>query len=833
LKAIAIGVILLLAYTSAVAYSQSSGYVITVQTDKPYYYAGDTVYISGRFTYNDWGQQNVFINIYVARANYNGYSRTDSDGNYSSSFTLGTNAAVGTYTVSVTAPTCINQTTFQVVPVVLEVPYQNQGDTDWSGPTSLAMVLRYYGIDFHSWNYTDPHTGESAPKRTPIMTIECLNDYVSSHYSWLTPVLGCYSSTDQMSQHIIDDIESNITAGYPVILRLAQSGKGHYVVITGFNDSGTYINEPSGAVFGPDYLNLTLSPPNYHAFLTWQNWDALKKFIPLWPDSATLSVQGSPPQPLGATTYFTNLYGERIDFEDPSTPDKYRYVDLDYGLTWKLHYALVGNDQVNNIITPEYSTFMAWIWVSKTGSSESSFTLSTTIVGEDGSQNPLPDSIVSVQGYQEELCQVSMTNLILEKTQYYHILFRLWDSDGYLVDSFVTPDFYYLNLGMEFSLAEQQHHLYLHVYDAQGNHVGLNYTTNETDLEIPGAYYYDDSNGTTLIVLPQITNLTIVVDARYAEEPIEPYNLTVTSETEICSSIQTCNGSIVQGTTDTHHLYVPPGDTPIIDDTPPCTKLIIGDPNYALPAGTYVTNETSFTLLADDGTGSGVAETEYRITNSTSDTGWIPCTTSFKLTSLSEGSYNLSYNSTDNAGNIEISNEATIIVVPTLAHDVGVDNIESFKTVVGAGCNDNITVTSTNCGFFAEIFNVTIYMNTTAIGTQSITLASGSSTAETFTWNTTGFAYGNYIISAYAWPVPNETNTANNNLTGGVDTVTIPGDVNGDGTVNILDAILLASAFGSTPGSSNWNPSADVNGDGVVNIFDAIIQSNHFLQHFP
>lgn len=118
MKALAIGVILLLAYTSAVAYPQSSGYVITVQTDKPYYYAGGRVYISGRFTYNDWGQQNVFINIYVARANYNGYSRTDSDGNYSSSFTLGTNAQLGTYVVSVTAltaPTCTNQTTFRVI----------------------------------------------------------------------------------------------------------------------------------------------------------------------------------------------------------------------------------------------------------------------------------------------------------------------------------------------------------------------------------------------------------------------------------------------------------------------------------------------------------------------------------------------------------------------------------------------------------------------------------------------------------------------------------------------------------------------------------------------
>ena len=54
------------------------------------------------------------------------------------------------------------------------------------------------------------------------------------------------------------------------------------------------------------------------------------------------------------------------------------------------------------------------------------------------------------------------------------------------------------------------------------------------------------------------------------------------------------------------------------------------------------------------------------------------------------------------------------------------------------------------------------------------------------------------------------------------------GDINGDGTVNILDAILLSRAYNSQPGSPNWNPNADINGDGVVNILDAIILSNNY-----
>jgi hypothetical protein len=58
----------------------------------------------------------------------------------------------------------------------------------------------------------------------------------------------------------------------------------------------------------------------------------------------------------------------------------------------------------------------------------------------------------------------------------------------------------------------------------------------------------------------------------------------------------------------------------------------------------------------------------------------------------------------------------------------------------------------------------------------------------------------------------------------------IPGDINGDGTVDVYDAILLAAAYGSTPGSSNWNPSADINGDGIVDIYDAIILAAHYGQ---
>jgi len=102
-----------------------------------------------------------------------------------------------------------------------------------------------------------------------------------------------------------------------------------------------------------------------------------------------------------------------------------------------------------------------------------------------------------------------------------------------------------------------------------------------------------------------------------------------------------------------------------------------------------------------------------------------------------------------------------------------------------------------------------------------------------FTLNTTGFAYGNYTISAYVWPVQGETNTANNNFTGGVVTVTIPGDLNGDGKVSLADLVTLALAYGSKPGDLNWNPNADIIGNGIIGLSDLVILAQHYGQHYP
>jgi parallel beta-helix repeat protein len=155
-----------------------------------------------------------------------------------------------------------------------------------------------------------------------------------------------------------------------------------------------------------------------------------------------------------------------------------------------------------------------------------------------------------------------------------------------------------------------------------------------------------------------------------------------------------------------------------------------------------------------------------------------------------------------------------------LRHDITVTAVAPSKTVVGQGYSLNINVTLANQGDFTETFNITVYANTNLIETKQVTLTSGHFTTIAFTWNTTGFAKGNYTIGAYAWPVIGETDTADNRKEDGLVTVTIPGDFNGDSTVDGSDFFILLQAWGTTPPS---DPRADANGDGAVDGSDFFI----------
>jgi hypothetical protein len=152
------------------------------------------------------------------------------------------------------------------------------------------------------------------------------------------------------------------------------------------------------------------------------------------------------------------------------------------------------------------------------------------------------------------------------------------------------------------------------------------------------------------------------------------------------------------------------------DNTPPETQLNIGEPKLVVNGITYLTSATPIELIAEDELGgSGVASTAYRIRNATYSSDWIAGAQTFYLVGLSDGTYQIDYNSTDNAGNVEPTNTATVILdntPPATSITIGAPNfVTSSSTFVTSetsfalSANDNLG--SGVAASFYEIYNST------------------------------------------------------------------------------------------------------------------------------
>jgi cell wall-associated NlpC family hydrolase len=192
------------------------------------------------------------------------------------------------------------------------------------------------------------------------------------------------------------------------------------------------------------------------------------------------------------------------------------------------------------------------------------------------------------------------------------------------------------------------------------------------------------------------------------------------------------------------------------------------------------------------------------------------------------------------------SNETTLI--PRLdPYDIGITQFITPKTVVGQNFSLSAALTIFNYGNSTETFSATIYANTTSIATfTDFTITSRNSTTLNFSWNTTDCVTGNYTLSAYAWPVPSETYTSDNNFTSGWVVVSMVGDLTGgghsvwdfvpDGAVDGSDLIVAAMCFGSYPGVPppyKWNANCDITNDGSIDGSDLIIIARHFGEISP
>jgi hypothetical protein len=180
-----------------------------------------------------------------------------------------------------------------------------------------------------------------------------------------------------------------------------------------------------------------------------------------------------------------------------------------------------------------------------------------------------------------------------------------------------------------------------------------------------------------------------------------------------------------------------------------------------------------------------------------------------------------------------------IVHVTGGAHDVAVTNVAPSKTVINQNYTGNVTVTVENQGGFTETFDVMVIANATNIQTQAITLDTGNTAAMIFVWNTSGFAKGNYTLTAAAVLV-GDADPGDNLFTDGWIIVSMVGDITSartpwvpDGKCDAPDVALVAALFGANYPDPRYKANADIVFDGKINAKDVALVASRFGQKDP
>jgi hypothetical protein len=135
-----------------------------------------------------------------------------------------------------------------------------------------------------------------------------------------------------------------------------------------------------------------------------------------------------------------------------------------------------------------------------------------------------------------------------------------------------------------------------------------------------------------------------------------------------------------------------------------------------------------------------------------------------------------------------------------------------------------------NQGNVDETVNLAVFAGATALEARNVSIPAGSHTTLTIIWDTTGWAKGNYTISASSETLLGETDTSDNTLSNGWVLVTLRGDTDADRDVDIFDIVRMAGCYGVKipPPNPRYDPNSDIDGDGDIDIFDIVMAAANY-----
>ncbi len=168
--------------------------------------------------------------------------------------------------------------------------------------------------------------------------------------------------------------------------------------------------------------------------------------------------------------------------------------------------------------------------------------------------------------------------------------------------------------------------------------------------------------------------------------------------------------------------------------------------------------------------------------------------------------------------------------VASLNPNIAITDVSLEKTIVGQGFDVDLYVRIVNEGVNPESLSAGVYVNDTLAQVKNITISGMGSATSMFTWDTTTYVKGNYIVSAHVQPVENESYIEDNTLVDGWVIVGLSGDVDMDHAVDIFDIVAIAGVYGYKKGDSEYISNYDINGDGQINILDIVITAGNYGQ---
>lgn len=171
-------------------------------------------------------------------------------------------------------------------------------------------------------------------------------------------------------------------------------------------------------------------------------------------------------------------------------------------------------------------------------------------------------------------------------------------------------------------------------------------------------------------------------------------------------------------------------------------------------------------------------------------------------------------------------------VNPGNASGIIISKVTSDQDFVEQGFNIDLNVSVENADHSASTCNLTICANSIPLGTHPVILTGNSNTKVNFVWNTTGFALGNYTLSAYAWSITGKSTFVDTNCTGSNLLVTCPGDMSGHFGVDFSDITAFVASYINYYQTGVCNPNADFEHTGQLNFNDVLLFAQAYVAYY-